>query len=240
MSRRGLNIYHRKDGRYEGRYANGYRADGKVKYHSVYGKSYTEVKEKLLKIRAKITVPKAECRLTVKELFAEWLSVKQTQVKISTYSNYVFKVKKHLIPAFGNLKMSALTSERIYKFIHEKQQEGLSDKYISDIIVVLKNMAKYTAKRHNFTNFISDIELPKIKKYEPEIYNKEEQKRLESILLKNMNTIKMAVFLTLYTGIRIGELCGLKWSDIDFNAKTLRIERTVQRVKNDDILWKTK
>ena len=240
MSRRGLNIYHRKDGRYEGRYANGYRADGKVKYHSVYGKSYTEVKEKLLKIRAKITVPKAECRLTVKELFAEWLSVKQTQVKISTYSNYVFKVKKHLIPAFGNLKMSALTSERIYKFIHEKQQEGLSDKYISDIIVVLKNMAKYTAKRHNFTNFISDIELPKIKKYEPEIYNKEEQKRLESILLKNMNTIKMAVFLTLYTGIRIGELCGLKWSDIDFNAKTLRIERTVQRVKNDDILRKTK
>ena len=114
------------------------------------------------------------------------------------------------------------------------------DKYISDIIVVLKNMAKYTEKTHNFTNLISDIELPKIKKYEPEIYNKEEQKRLESILLKNMNTIKMAVFLTLYTGIRIGELCGLKWSDIDFNAKTLRIERTVQRVKNDDILWKTK
>ena len=66
MSRKGLNIYHRKDGRYEGRYADGYMDCGKTKYRSIYGKTYSEVKEKLLKIKAKVVVPKNDSGLTVK------------------------------------------------------------------------------------------------------------------------------------------------------------------------------
>lgn len=70
MSKRGLNIYHRKDGRYEGRYTYSSATDGRSKYRSVYGRSYTEVREKLLEIRAKTTVPKTVCKLTVGELFS--------------------------------------------------------------------------------------------------------------------------------------------------------------------------
>lgn len=238
MSRRGLNIYHRKDGRYEGRYT--YSAtDGRSKYRSVYGRSYTEVREKLLEIRAKTAVPKAVCKLTVGELFSEWLSAKRTQVKISTYYNYAFKAEKHLIPAFGKLKMNKLTPDKIYSFICEKQVSGLSNKYIADIVVVLKNMAKYAAKTHNCVDPVSDVELPKTVRHEPEIYSNSEQKRLETALMKDMDSVKMAVLLALYTGVRIGELCGLKWSDIDLTAKNIHIRRTVQRIRKDGILRKT-
>ena len=117
MSKRGLNIYRRKDGRYEGRYADGYGENGKTKYRSIYGKTYTEVKEKLLQIKARIITPNVESGLSVKELFAEWLSAKLTQTKPSTYANYAFKAEKHLIPAFGSLKIEKLSPNKVYDFI---------------------------------------------------------------------------------------------------------------------------
>lgn len=231
MSKRGLNIYHRKDGRYEGRYADGYFESGKTRYRSIYGRTYTEVKEKLLQIKAKVTFPETESGLTVKKLFGEWLSAKQTQTKASTYANYAFKVEKHLIPAFGQLKIEKLTPSKVYDFIMEKRKNGLSNKYISDLVIVLKNMTRYAARIHHCINAISDVELPKKEKHELDLFTKIEQNRLKSALLYKMDITKLAVMLALYTGIRIGELCGLKWSDIDFKTKIIHIERTVQRIR---------
>lgn len=231
MSKRGLNIYRRKDGRYEGRYADGYGENGKTKYRSIYGKTYTEVKEKLLQIKAKIISPETESGLTVKELFTEWLSAKQTQTKASTYANYAFKAEKHLIPAFGSLKIEKLSPSKVYEFIMEKRSKGLSNKYISDLIIVLKNMTRYAAKVHHCVNPIANVELPKKEKHELDLYNKSEQNRLKSALLTDMDITKLAIMLALFTGVRIGELCGLKWADIDLAAKTIRIERTIQRIR---------
>lgn len=231
MSKRGLNIYHRKDGRYEGRYADGYLGSGKTRYRSIYGKTYTEVKEKLLQIKARIALPEMESGLTVKKLFDEWLSAKQTQTKDSTYANYAFKVEKHLIPAFGQLKIEKLTPSKVYDFIMEKRKNGLSNKYISDLVIVLKNMTRYAARIHHCSNAISNVELPKKEKHELDLFRKTEQNRLKSALLCKMDITKLAVMLALYTGVRIGELCGLKWYDIDFKAKTVHIERTVQRIR---------
>lgn len=239
MSKRGLNIYHRKDGRYEGRYADGCRKDGKTKYRSIYGKTYTEVKDKLLKIKAKVLIPKADSGLTVKKLFLEWLSAKQVQTKESTYANYLFKVEKHLMPAFGHLKIGALTPDKVYNFIMDKRSKGLSGKYISDLIIVLKNMTKYAAKVHHCVNAICDVELPKKEKHELDLYNRAEQNKLKSTLLNNMDTTKLAILTALYTGVRIGELCGLKWSDIDFKEQSLHIERTVQRIRRNNAEPKT-
>lgn len=231
MSKRGLNIYRRKDGRYEGRYADGYGENGKKKYRSIYGKTYTEVKDKLLQIKAKVIIPNRESGLTVKGLFTEWLSAKQTQTKASTYANYAFKAEKHLIPAFGNLKIEMLSPSKVYDFIMERQSKGLSNRYISDLIIVLKNMTRYAAKVHHCINPIADVELPKKEKHELDLYNKSEQNRLKSALLTDIDITKLAILIALFTGVRIGELCGLKWSDIDLAAKTIRIERTIQRIR---------
>ncbi|MGN0630452.1 MAG: tyrosine-type recombinase/integrase [Ruminococcus sp.] len=234
MSKRGLNIYHRKDGRYEGRYADGYLENGNTKYRSIYGRTYSEVKEKLLQIKATATVPKTESGLTVAKLFEEWLAAKQTQTKASTYANYAFKVEKHLLPTFGQLKIEKLTPVKVYDFIKAKQIKGLSNKYISDLVIVLKNMTKYASRVHHCINPIADVELPKKEKYELNLYTKKEQNRLKSVLLSEMNMTKLSILLALYTGVRIGELCGLKWSDLDFKTKTIRIERTVQRIRTNE------
>ena len=100
MARRGENIYHRKDGRWEGRYKSEYTEDGKTKYRSVYCHSYAEVKEKLSPLKV-MPAPIVNCKLTVKELFYEWLSAVRLQVKDSTYANYQMKVGKHILPVFG-------------------------------------------------------------------------------------------------------------------------------------------
>ena len=231
MSRKGLNIYRRQDGRYEGRYADGYRENGKTKYRSIYGKTYSEVRDKLLQIKAKVIIPEVKSGLTVKELFTEWLSAKRTQTKPSTYANYAFKVEKHLLPAFGSLKIEQLTPSKVYEFILNRQSRGLSNKYISDLVIALKNMTRYAARVHHCINAIAEVELPKKEKHQLDLYSKSEQNRLKSALLTDMDIIKLMVLLALYTGVRIGELCGLKWSDIDFNAKSVHIERTVQRIR---------
>lgn len=231
MSKRGLNIYHRKDGRWEGRYTDGFKSDGKRRYRSVYAKSYGEVKEMLLKIQVSQQTTTSKCNLTVKSLFAEWLSYKSIHVKESTISNYRFKIEKHLLTVFGDLKFRDLSPKLIYDFIHMKQSEGLSAKYISDILIILKSMAKYAAKTHHCLNEIADVELPKVCKKELKPYSKEQQTILKSELLKDVTLPKLGILLCLYTGIRIGELCALKWSDIDLQNSTLHISKTCQRIR---------
>ena len=161
MARRGENIYKRRDGRWEGRYKSGYKDNGKAKYRSVYGRSYAEVKAKLVPLRAAPVSQTTLCRLTVKELFDEWLSVVKLRVKSSTHANYKMKVEKHILPVFGGMRYDALTVQMLNSFIEEKIDLGLSAKYVSDIVIVFKTMAKYIAKVHGFRNILADVTLPK-------------------------------------------------------------------------------
>lgn len=235
MSKKGMNIYHRKsDDRWEGRYKDGYKDNGKVRYRSVYGKTYGEVKEKMLDIIKKSAVLQGKCNLTVNKLFSEWLASKQIQAKESTCANYAFKIEKHLIPAFGNLRFDNLTPKLVYDFIIEKRKNNLSDKYISDLLVVLKGMAKYTSRMYHCMNLIADIGLPKKEKSQLKLYSKKERQQLEAELLKNTDNSKFAIFLSMYTGIRVGELCALKWSDIDLSSGIMHISRTLQRIRDNE------
>lgn len=229
MARRGENIYHRKDGRWEGRYKSGYTESGKAKYRSVYGRSYTEVKEKLVPLKV-VPAPKITCKLTVKELFDEWLSAVRIQVKDSTYANYQMKVSKHLIPVFGGLRYDALTIKKINDFIENKLNSGLSAKYVSDIVIIFKSMSKYVSKIHKFCNILADIALPKAVKSEKTLLTPIQQQKLCKYILFDLNRTSLCVLLSLYTGMRIGEICGLMWEDIDFDRSIITVRRTVQRI----------
>ena len=125
MARRGENIYKRKDGRWEGRYKSGYNDCGKAKYRSVYGHSYTEVREKLVPLKARDPGIHVTCRMTVKELFSEWLSAVKLRVKSSTYANYQMKVDKHILPKFGGMRYEMLAVQMLNNFIQEKLCSGL-------------------------------------------------------------------------------------------------------------------
>ena len=231
MARRGENIYKRKDGRWEGRYKCGYNDSGKAKYRSVYGHSYAEVKMKLIPLKASPPAPDAVCRMTVKELFEEWLVAVKLRVKPSTYANYQMKVDKHILPEFGRFRYNSLTVQMLNSFIQKKLDSGLSAKYISDIIIVFKTMAKYTAKVHGFHNILADVTLPKVHRKEKPLLTNVQQRKLYRYLMKNPSTTALCIFLSLYTGLRVGEVCGLMWEDIDFEKSIITVRRTVQRIR---------
>lgn len=235
MPRRGDNIYKRKDNRWEGRYPVGYNADGKTKYRSVYGKTYTEVKEKLMQIQKKCTTEIKHTNLTVKVLFDEWILKISSHTKESTLANYRMKINKHLLPYFGGMRYDLLTASLVYDFIQKKLKAGLSPKYVADILIVFKSMTRYVSREHGYHNPLVNVALPKGgEKSAVKILESDEQHRLTTYLTRNMDKTSLGIFISLYTGLRIGELCGLKWGDIDLKKRILIVRRTVQRIGNSD------
>lgn len=231
MARRGENIYKRKDGRWEGRYKCGYNGRGKAKYRSVYGHSYAEVRSKLVPLKASIPAHHTTCHLTVKELFDEWISAVKLRVKPSTYANYQMKVEKHILIEFGGLRYDSLTVQMLNSYIQRKLDTGLSTKYVSDIIIVFKTMAKYIAKVYGFCNILADVMLPKVHRNEKLLLTSTQQWQLCKYLTKNPNPTSLCILLSMYTGLRVGEVCGLMWGDIDFEKSILTVKRTVQRIR---------
>lgn len=229
-----LNIYKRKDGRYEGRLYLGKGSDGRRKYKSYYGTSADEVKEKYRNGYSNNRFePIVLTQMTVKDLALEWLSVISSHIKESTSANYRMKISKHLIPCFGDIVCYELRGKHIYAFIDHLLKKGLSARYISDIIVLLKSIFKYANREYNIKNIVSGIALPKKTMPEVRILTDKEQTILIKYLANNPCLTTLGICISLYTGLRIGELCALQWGDIDLEKRTLTVSKTIQRIQTD-------
>lgn len=236
MPRRGENIRKRKDGRWEGRYKD---TDGK--YKSVYGKSYREAKEKLNKKRAieKDTNSGAEVRSVPVVLFKtvcqEWLNLKKLKIKASSYSTYYTAVYNHLIPAWGEQNILRIDfSAEVPKLILQKIEEELSAKRIYEIIQRLRQILKFAQRNYGLSDIDIQADIQQCIQKEIQILTDEEQQKLTNLLLIKKDIRKLGVLLSLYMGLRIGEVCALKWKDINFETGTLTISKTLQRIKNFD------
>jgi len=235
MPKHGENIHKRKDGRWEARFI----PKGKTAYRSVYGKSYPEVKEKLraaLREEPKPVARKILCR----DVSLEWLRHIQIEVKQPTYANYLFQVERHIIPYFGDMSMKKLDASTIERFLQEKamhgrldKKGGLSAKTVHDLSIILSQMIGY-AKDKGYTALECDIvtKAPKTKKLD--ILSSDEQQQLVQGIMLRLNPETLGFLLALYTGVRIGEVCALKWQDIDLSDEVIRITKTLQRIKNTD------
>lgn len=227
MARKGENIYKRKDGRWEGRYRTN---SSETKYHSVYGKSYSEVKDKLIKLKSKPIVYHSSGTKTFLELTEEWLIAVQVRVKATTLSNYQMKLNKHILPVFGNIRFNCITAQFVQEFVDKKLKSGLSAKYVHDIVVLMKSISKYICRIHGYCNVIADTETPKSEKKEMSLLTDGQQKTLCKYLTTHISSTNLCILLSLFMGLRIGEICGLKWADIDFEKNLLTVRRTVQRI----------
>ncbi len=240
MPRRGENIYKRKDGRWEGRYPVGFRPDGKRRYRSVYGSSYQAVREKLIRLKSAPRPSVMPHNKTVGALLSEWIRAIQSTVKESTFANYEMKIRKHLLPAFGGLRCDLLSVREISGFIEQKQREGLSAKYIADMVVLLKSAFKYAARVFGMPNPLQYAVLPKSDRTEKPLLTATQQKTLLSYLLHNPDSTAAGILCSLCLGLRIGEVCGLKASDLDLENRTLTVRRTVQRISSANGKCRTK
>lgn len=241
MSRRGENIYKRKDGRWEGRFVDSYNQYGKPKYHSVYAKSYMEVKEKLGFNRKQNTSPIIYKSLKLARYCADWLETVKFKHKESTYGKYRNICKNHIIPELGGYNAALISSKQVEDFLSVKlNKDNLSPKTVSDILCVLKQIFAYVESQNlqvscNFNNICVRQEQKQMR-----VLSITEQKKLTEFLIDDMDLSKLGVYLSLYTGIRIGELCALKWKNIKLKEQILHIDKTMQRIQVYDEEVKTK
>ena len=230
--------YLRRDGRWESRLSLGV-INGKRQSRSFYGNSREEAERKL--IDAVIgSKPVAVTGMTVKESCSEWLSVSSHRVKLSTLANYRMKIEKHIIPQFGDIMCCEITSKMAYSFMQKKLDEGLSPRYVADIMVLLKTVFKYLQREYHVANPFDNIVLPKSTKPEVRLLTSDEQRKLRQYLNEHSDSFSLGITLALAMGLRVGEVCGLMWSDIDLKKRILTVNRTVQRVAVHDGDSKTK
>ena len=225
MPRKGRNIYKRKDNRWEARV---YFNKGKS-YKAVYGKTYKEAAEKQDRLRLEVGAQNNEDFLfsTVAD---SWYRDKSFTVKEGTLFAYSTKLKKHILPYFKDIWFSKLTEQMLMAFITAKRAEGFSEKYISDMVIIIKSIASWADKRYGLSNKIAAFKNIKLMPKEPEMLDKSEQKKLQQYLLKQDDSISFGVFLNIFTGLRIGEMCALKWSDVDLESGIISINKSVQRL----------
>lgn len=233
MPRHGENIFKRKDGRWEGRYISSYNENGKAIYKSVYSKTYSDTKRKLnIAKSGNLSIRKSTVN-TFEELLDYWLDFNNSKNKQTTRNKYEFLIKKHIKPELGNVKLNKISSAMINKFIDSKTQ-CLSNSYVRTMAIIMKSALELGIKEQFIFMTNLDIHLPKQSKHELQILSVTEQNLLEKYILNHLDFTALGIYISLYAGLRIGEVCALKWSDIDFENKIIKVRSTVIRVTDDN------
>lgn len=240
LAKRGENIYKRKDGRWEGRYIIGHKSNGQTRYASVYARSYREVKEILGKKKGERFRALPSCSLTVKVVMEMWLALRSTDVKESTYQRYLMLIEKHILPQLGNLRISVLTAQVLTGFVAHLMRSGrtdgrggLSEKSVNDILCVLRSGLRLAGRKYAVGDgSLFDVKAPTPRTKPVETLGSLECETLTQGILADPDLSGAAYLLGLNFGLRIGEVCGLKWEDVDFSKRELAVNRTVLRIQS--------
>lgn len=235
LSRKGENIYKRKDGRWEGRYMKARNEHGKIIYGYIYGKRYAHVKKKLAELKVQYSFSHNNLNLyqgTVQEWLNYWLDgLMRKKIKLSTYSSYRLRIDKYINPFLGRKQLIQVKSREIEEFVNYLTNLNLSSATVHSIVTVLKSaMNKAFLESYILSNPCNNLSLSTVAMSEISALSLKDQEKIEQIALNEKAC--SAVILALYTGLRIGEISGLKWSDIDFEKDIIHIKRTLYRISN--------
>ena len=168
----------------------------------------------------------------------EWLIEKKEYIKESTYANYSNNIFNHIIPKLGNIYIQDLNHKIIQDFLlnlfksgRKDGTGGLSEKTIKDITIIIKGSLRKAINEEKIRHFELSFIYPRDNK-DSKIYilSKHEQNKLTNYVLENLTNRNIGLLISLYSGLRIGELCALQWNDIDFKKNILYVNKTIQRV----------
>lgn len=252
------NIRKRKDGRWEGRYVVGRDPDtGKMIMKNVLGKTQAEVKEKLRKAidDSKQLDFTKEGKYTVGQWMDEWFEAyAKVKVRPSSHQTYKGYIENHIKPNIGDIPIEKLTSLQLQKFYRrlltegrvpriesENQPKGLSAKTVRNINQVISS-AMDMAVKHKLilSNPTDGCELPKVEHKEMHTIHAEQ---LGAFLREAKESgVYELYYLDLATGLRRGELLGLKWEDVDLTHGVIHVRRQVYRIDGEvkEVPLKTK
>lgn len=234
MPRKGENIYKRKDGRWEGRYL---KLDGKYRYF--YAGTYREVRAKM---KMAWQEGEAEKKLTILtppntiDVYQRWLTETVFgRVKPSTYESYYHCINGYVLPYLSSLENQALSQSDVSGFVKAlSDNNSISQAYKRKIISIFKMSIREIYKDYpGKSGLLEAAVLPTEKTYkEVSVFTRKEQRTLEQAAFLSQDKRAMGIILCFYTGIRLGELCALRWKDFDLEAGTMSIANTVSRIRN--------
>ena len=172
--------------------------------------------------------------MTLNNIFAQWRKQKERQVKKTSMSNYLSHWYVHIKPDLGDVPLENLNKKYLTDWLYNKMEAGISKKYCIDLLIVLKMMMRYASEEY-------DVLMPDthwkmvwptdnqqaVQKMER--YTTEESKKIATYIQANPQPRNVAILVALCTGLRIGEVCGLKWSDVDIDNKQIHVRRTIER-----------
>ncbi|MCC8070348.1 MAG: site-specific integrase [Bacteroidales bacterium] len=165
----------------------------------------------------------------IKDIAVAWLADKRQYVKASTYAAYALIVKNHILPSFGCA--IGLSESTVQEFVLSKLEEGLSVKSTKDILIVLKMVMKFGVKNGWLDYAEWDIKYPTTAiTPDIEVLTVANHKKILDYIRDNFTFRNLGIFVCLSTGLRIGEVCALKWSDISLDKGTLTVQRTIERI----------
>lgn len=241
MPRRGENIYRRKDKRWEARIPKGKDLNGKTLYHSVYGHSYKEVKRKRELLLAEKQIPAVRKDETIKKSFAQalelWMACNQVRLKEQTFQRYQHCAEKHILPVLGTCLLEELDAVIVNQFLQQKLDRGrldgkggLSCNYVRLMATLIHSVIKFAVSEGFCQPMKGQVYKPRQEKKKVMVFRKEEQNKLEEALGEAVSGANLAIYLSLHTGLRIGEVCALRWQDIDFRERILHVNSSVVRI----------
>ena len=166
---------------------------------------------------------------TFEEIVVLWQAVKKQYVKRSTYSAYSLLVNNHLIPAFAGVY--DVTEEMVQSFVFTKLEQGLSQKSIKDILIVLKMILRFAVKQGFMQHREIDVKFPtERERQELEVLSRSSQKRIMEYVQSHFTFMNLGIYICLCAGLRIGEVCALVWDDIDLDNGVINVSKTIQRI----------
>lgn len=242
MCRRGENIYLRKDGRYEGRYVVGRKSNGATKFGYIFGRQFADVRRRLIAKKAELAGLQNgyPCRgkpMLLETWLKRWLHEEVfARVKPSTYQAYENVITRHIAPRIGGLYLHELTAVSIMEFLDALRESGLADSTVASIFRILSaGLAFAQEEGLVLKNPCKKVKLQRKETPTQRVLSVKEQENLR----KEASDADLPMLLGLYAGMRVGEVCALKWEDIDWDEGTVTIRRTAQRLRRSGAGGKT-
>ncbi len=168
------------------------------------------------------------------QLCSTWESGIRYQVKPTTYAVYITMIEKHIVPELGNYEVEKINNRILEAYLRKKQEQPLSWNTLRLLIFILKGILRMGEESGIRTAESLRYYIPQYNKRCMGMFKQENSEKLVRYLETAEGTFEIGLLISICTGIRVGELCGLKWKDVNWKRGTIQINRTVSRIRNPE------
>ncbi len=213
-------VYTRKDGRVVGQY----EVNGKTRY--IYGKAETEVADRVAEaIKNRDSGIDSE-NMTVDGYLDRWLTAIRDTIRVGTWKQYEMIVRLHIKPSLGSVRLEKLNALQVQSFYRERLVAGLSPRRVQYVHVTVRKALKDAVRWRLVPYNVADAVTPP-RPIKPAITPLTAEQVKVLLAAARGDRLEALYVLAVTTGMRIGEMFGLRWSDVDLEAGTLQVRRTV-------------